>query len=72
MEVNIMKVQELKVGDRFTQEKGGEEVRFEVLAIESIGRYCRVLFDSPLGRDSACYSANAYLPGLRLESMAVA
>lgn len=61
-----MKVQDLQPGDHFTQEKRGELVEFEVLAVEPIGsRQCRVWFESQLGRDSADYFASAYVPATR-------
>ncbi|WP_374353006.1 hypothetical protein [Chitinimonas sp.] len=62
-----MKVQELQAGDRFTQENHGELISFEVLAVESLGRQCRVWFESQLGRDSACYNAKAYIPATRFD-----
>ncbi|QDQ27136.1 hypothetical protein FNU76_12610 [Chitinimonas arctica] len=60
-----MKVQELKVGDQFVQENHGEAIRFEVLAVEQVGRQFQVWFQSRLGQGSARYNGNAYLPGTR-------
>lgn len=60
-----MKIKELQAGDHFTQEKHGELIDFEVLAVEPLGRQCRVVFQSKLGQDSACYEADAYLPATR-------
>jgi hypothetical protein len=67
-----MKVQELQAGDQFTQENHGELIRFEVLAVESLGRQCRVWFQSHLGRDNACYSAKAYIPATRVNEICMA
>ncbi|QNM97051.1 hypothetical protein [Chitinimonas koreensis] len=57
-----MIVQELKPGDRFTQDRHGETIRFEVLSVEQVGRQYQVRFQSQFGQDSARYHGKAYLP----------
>ncbi|GLR12068.1 hypothetical protein QWZ03_15580 [Chitinimonas viridis] len=66
-----MKVQELKAGDHFVQDRHGESIRFEVLAVECVGRQFQVSFQSRLGQGSARYFGNAYLPGTRAANRTV-
>ncbi|MFC4161147.1 hypothetical protein [Chitinimonas lacunae] len=60
-----MKVKELLPGDQVVDRRRGEEIRFEVVAVDKIGGLFQVTFRSMLGLASACYNGNAYIAAVR-------
>lgn len=58
-----MIIRDLKVGDHFTQELHGEQIQFQVLSVEMLGRQVQIELESRLGRGIARYMGKAFLPG---------
>lgn len=58
-----MIIRDLKVGDHFTQELRGEHVQFQVLSVETLGRQVQLELESRLGRGTARYMGQAFVPG---------
>ncbi|MDK2125708.1 hypothetical protein [Parachitinimonas caeni] len=56
-----MIIKELQPGDRFIQNHHGENICFEVIAINPVGRQYEVSFRSQLGEASAYYPGNAHI-----------
>lgn len=60
-----MRINELRPGDRITEQQGSHTIDFVVVAVRPAGRYVQITFRSPLGEACARYQGDAYITAAR-------